>query len=352
MTRLTVPAACLLLLLAVPSGADIVTLKDGRVLEGEILSDDGKTVRIRLRKGTVTVTRDQIESIERKTSPAEEYAARALKVDAKSAAAQLELGQWAAENDFPAEAAVHLLAAWDLDPTLEGIDVELEKLDYHCVDGRWQDADTYYPARGYVKSGGRWVTPAELAWRQALEEVAAKQAARDAAAAGSPEDAAKIRKIDARIAAEKGSIEKISKLVDKARADEKAAQTRFSAAEAKVRAAADKLTAIQSKEKPKEGEAGKPPSAAEQDAQKKLTAASAAAEKESKALGIARKALGDQTAARTEAERLVVALEKEKTDILKAGSAQNAAAQKAQEDLDAAIARAAELKAAWEKEKE
>ena len=49
--------------------ADRLTLKDGRVLEGRILSEDELTVRIELQYGAIDVDRDEISEIERGPLP-------------------------------------------------------------------------------------------------------------------------------------------------------------------------------------------------------------------------------------------------------------------------------------------
>lgn len=49
--------------------ADTITMKDGRVLEGRILSEDELTVRIELQYGALEIDRDEISTIERGPPP-------------------------------------------------------------------------------------------------------------------------------------------------------------------------------------------------------------------------------------------------------------------------------------------
>ena len=87
--------ASLLLALSTPSFADVITLKDGRILEGEILQDDDKVLKIKVKNGALTIDRKDVVSIEKKSAPAQEYKERLAKLDTKNAAAQVELGVWA-----------------------------------------------------------------------------------------------------------------------------------------------------------------------------------------------------------------------------------------------------------------
>jgi hypothetical protein len=344
-------AAAALLAATLLARADVVTLKDGRVLEGEVLEDDGTSLKIKLRKGTMTLSRDEVVSVEKKPTPEQQYRERAAKLDAKSAPAQLDLGRWAASKELVEEAVRHLKAAWEIDPKLTEAIIEMEKLDWHLVEGKWLDADAYYPTIGWVKFEGKWISPEEHAYRLALRDVLAKTSARDDAKAAVAAAAAGSKKLDARIAAEKAAIEKAEKAIAKAQTDEAAAQEKFKAAEAKVKAASDKLVAIQTKERPKEGEPPKPPSAAEQDAEKKLSAAQAAASKESKALSAAKQAVADQNAAKRAAEQRAAELEKERDAGVQALAKLEEDVERAQREIEDANARAAELKAEWEKSK-
>jgi hypothetical protein len=145
--------------------ADIVTLKDGRVIEGDVVSDDGKVVKVKIRMGAITLEKDKIASIEEKLTPEQEYEQRVAKVAEDDAKAQFELAQWAESVKLEKEAVRHYIAAATLDPALTAAAEELASRDWHLVAGEWQDADTYYPGRGWVRFEGRWAHPLEYSWR-------------------------------------------------------------------------------------------------------------------------------------------------------------------------------------------
>ncbi len=155
----------MLLLAAGAARADLITLKDGRVIEGDVISDDGKVVKVKLRMGAVTLEKDQIASIEEKATPEQEYEARLAKLDAGSARENFDLGAWAEMVRLEKLAVKHYIAAATLDPEMKVAVDELTSRDWHLVEGEWQDADTYYPSRGYVRFEGRWAHPLEYSWR-------------------------------------------------------------------------------------------------------------------------------------------------------------------------------------------
>ncbi len=162
MVRATVLA---LLLSAGAAFADLITMKDGRVIEGDVVSDDGKVVKVKMRMGTLTLEKDQIASIEEKLTPEQEYEERLKKLDAASAKENFELGEWAESVRLEKLAVKHYIAAAKIDPEFKAAVEELASRDWHLVDGEWQDADTYYPSRGWVRFEGRWTHPLEYSWR-------------------------------------------------------------------------------------------------------------------------------------------------------------------------------------------
>jgi tetratricopeptide (TPR) repeat protein len=53
---------------ALPAWADLVHLKNGRVLSGEVIEDDGKTIVVRVPNGTIKLRAEQVEYVEKQTS--------------------------------------------------------------------------------------------------------------------------------------------------------------------------------------------------------------------------------------------------------------------------------------------
>ncbi|MCE9581537.1 MAG: hypothetical protein K8T20_03365 [Planctomycetes bacterium] len=149
--------------------ADLITMKDGRVIEGDVILDDGVHVKVKMKHGALTLDKDKIASIEEKLTPEQEYAERVGKLDASSFKAQLDLAEWAESVKLEAEAIEHFIAAWKLDPESARARLPLERRDWHVVDGEWQDPDTYYKGRGWVRFEGRWVHPLEYGWRLSIQ---------------------------------------------------------------------------------------------------------------------------------------------------------------------------------------
>jgi hypothetical protein len=166
------------LALSAVASADQVTLKDGRVLEGEIVEENEKSVKLKLKMGAMTIDRADVQEIVRKLTPQQEYRERLAKLDTASAEQQLEIGVFARRNDMKEEALGHFLAAWELDPSSKAAATELKALDYHLVNGKWLTPDEYYPLQGYLKLDRKWYAPLEHAWRLAARETEKKEGER------------------------------------------------------------------------------------------------------------------------------------------------------------------------------
>lgn len=215
------------------SAGDEVTLKDGRVIEGDVTEDDGKVLKIRLRKGTVTLDRADVVSVVEKPTPEQEYEERLSRLAAGDAAAQLEFALWAGSHGFEDEAVRHLLEAHRLDPALERAEAELKKRDYHLVEGVWKDAETYYPSIGWYKLDGRWYHPVEHAWRVLLREVDRLEKVRDTTIATLRSLRAARGRLTTLVAAERAQVEAYPRRIAEADAELKAAGARYAAAQAR-----------------------------------------------------------------------------------------------------------------------
>lgn len=87
--------AVLLMAVAAVCHADKVTLKDGRVYEGVVLSEDDATIKIKTSRATLTFRKDQVESVERSGGgPVQEREKRLEALDPSRPTAYLELAQW------------------------------------------------------------------------------------------------------------------------------------------------------------------------------------------------------------------------------------------------------------------
>lgn len=176
---------CLAALSSTPARADVVTLVDGRTIEG-VVQDEGDAIVVARRLGALRIPRADVAHIELREMPEQELARRTLALQPGDHAAALSLGQFCAAQGFDDEAralAQHLQATA---PGLPGL-VELWlALDFHLVDGAWQAPEVFYPRHGWEKLNGRWTPPEEVrvvrAARARRDAERALEAARAAAA--------------------------------------------------------------------------------------------------------------------------------------------------------------------------
>ncbi|GEM_PF-3031960 len=108
--------------------ADRIHLKDGRVLEGEVVEEKEDRVRVKMRLGAVWIDRDEIERIEKTPSPREIYRNRRGALDPGDAEGWLDLADFCLAHDFRDEAERCLEAACRADPDLDEARERLERL--------------------------------------------------------------------------------------------------------------------------------------------------------------------------------------------------------------------------------
>lgn len=128
-----------------PALADVVELKDGRRIEGVILVQNEKLVRIETRFGELEFPRSDVVKIEKGKTKEQEFAEREAK--AESAEDFYQLGLWAREKRLKRQAKRCMQRAVELDPKHEG-------------------ANRYL---GFVLYKGEWMTPEERDRRMALD---------------------------------------------------------------------------------------------------------------------------------------------------------------------------------------
>lgn len=157
-------AACALLLLDVRIGAaDLVRLKNGAELRGEIQrsQDDARngTITIRTLTGAVVrVNRQDVQITARRSMRVEEYETRARQIP-DTIDAHWSLAEWCVEHSLKDQRLVHLERIIELDPEHAAA---REGLDHKLVDGRWMTHEEYMASQGYVKFKGRYITAQEL----------------------------------------------------------------------------------------------------------------------------------------------------------------------------------------------
>jgi hypothetical protein len=142
-------------LLAAICAGDVIHLKDGRKVEGKVISKDDKVVKIETKFGTQEFSMDDVERIEEKQTPEEEYQERLKNTNLKDTDAVFVLIEWCKENKLEKYAKKHLRDIIGLDPNNKKAREML----------------------GYVEHEGKWYTPRELEKMKADAERAEKEAA-------------------------------------------------------------------------------------------------------------------------------------------------------------------------------
>ena len=135
-------ASLLLATLALTTSAfaDIIHRKSGPPIEGTIVSEPASTLVVTTAPGTVEIKKSDIQRIERKSSPAEEFKQRLAKLRATDMAGYRQLALWAEANELRREARKVYERMLKVDP----------------------DDAFANRALGRVEHDGKWYTPAEL----------------------------------------------------------------------------------------------------------------------------------------------------------------------------------------------
>jgi hypothetical protein len=161
--------ALLLAAAAGPARADYLVLADGRRIEGKILSESAKEVRIKTSVGELAFPRGEVRELKREATRDEVYAERLAAC--KTAEDYHQLGLWCEGEKLKKRAQEHYEKAVALDPDHAGARAKLGFVSYA---GRWmtpaeRDAVLYEEhaaemrAKGLVEHAGEWVTPADKA---------------------------------------------------------------------------------------------------------------------------------------------------------------------------------------------
>jgi hypothetical protein len=195
MSTRSLPLLLLLSLVAVPVLADDVYLVNGRKFEGVIAETTDSQVRIQMQGGTLSLPKEQVLRVENGDSSLAEYLRRkeALKKNPAARASDwLELARWARAKELDQATREAALAAATLDPKLDGLGPLLRGYGY-VLDPQldhWVPYAESMRRRGFVLSGGQWITREEYQARQRVqeEELAQRRAARQEEARAARED--------------------------------------------------------------------------------------------------------------------------------------------------------------------
>ncbi|MFC1588467.1 tetratricopeptide repeat protein [Planctomycetota bacterium] len=142
-------------LLCCPVFAEILIMKNGRKVEGKIISEDDSKLVFRTNSGMqITYKKSDIKEIDREHVAAEDVYANKLKeMDDQSAEDHFQLAGWCKQNFNRKKARVHWQKAIEINPDHEGARTAL----------------------GFIKYRGKWLTKEEL------KKVKEREAAKDAA---------------------------------------------------------------------------------------------------------------------------------------------------------------------------
>jgi hypothetical protein len=155
------------------ASADVIVLKGGGRIEGDVVEQRADRVVIDVPAGRVTLPRTLIESMVVGSTSLGEFRARAASLAPRDVEGWLALAAWARDHELRTQsrgAYEHVLA---LDPANAAAH---QALGHVFVAGQWLTRDEAYRTSGFVQFEGHWVRPE--AQQAMLEERAADAAAR------------------------------------------------------------------------------------------------------------------------------------------------------------------------------
>lgn len=151
--------------------ADLFLLNNGGRIEGELLNaDESPRTSYQIQTpfgGRLTLETDQVERVEVRSDAEKVYAERVNRVP-DTADGHWKAAQWCEQAKLTGEREFHLEQVLRHDPEHEGA---RRALGYSRLEGRWVRPDDFMGDRGYVRVGGAWRLPQEIA----LSEAAGKQ---------------------------------------------------------------------------------------------------------------------------------------------------------------------------------
>lgn len=149
--------------LAAPSlSADVLLLKNGGRVEGEVLNPDESPRKDYLVKlasgGQIRLAADQVREHIADTLARKKYRLHLTKMP-PTARGHWILGEWCGENGLPDERQFHLQEAIRLEPDHEEA---RRALGFSRLGDAWVTQEDYMRQRGYVQHEGRWRLPQEV----------------------------------------------------------------------------------------------------------------------------------------------------------------------------------------------
>ncbi len=168
-------ALALLLASAPFAAAEVFVLDGGGQVAGEVLNRDEsprKQYVVQVAEGVrVTLDAARVKKVLRSRPEETEYE-RIRPTFADTAEDQWRLAQWCRERKLTAQRAVHLRRVLELEPN----HVEARRaLGYSQVDGKWTTQEQAMIDQGFVRHGGRWMLPQEIALADEKRQVESAQ---------------------------------------------------------------------------------------------------------------------------------------------------------------------------------
>jgi len=159
MRHVTLILACVCLFLGAPARADIIHLKNGSELEGDIIERADGLVRIRTTSGIITTVKEEdVLTIAQQETPRDVYEAMARKVKPDDADAHFALAMWCRDHGLQVEVTAELAATLKANPDHEGARSELGHV---RTEQGWMSRENAMRAEGKILVKGRWVTKEE-----------------------------------------------------------------------------------------------------------------------------------------------------------------------------------------------
>lgn len=172
--------ALLTLALAGQARADVITLRDGRTVEGAIVERGSTHLVVRHKLGEVAVERAQIVKVVEQDDPWDQLQRLRHELGNGTADERYRVAALARELGLDDEAKRAFLNVLRVDPDHPGARAALGHVRH---EGRWLTAEDAARAKGLVQWKGDWVTPEERTRReeQARAEADARKKEREAA---------------------------------------------------------------------------------------------------------------------------------------------------------------------------
>ncbi|VAX39834.1 hypothetical protein MNBD_PLANCTO02-25, partial [hydrothermal vent metagenome] len=154
---------CVAQILPVNAHADVVKLKNGGELRGEVnwkkSGVKSATISILTVTGAhVVVARKEVQFVTRRSQIVEEYETRAKKTP-DNVIAQWKMVEWCRSNKLKKQSLAHLDKIVKLEPDHKKARTGLNQSLY---DGKWMTRDTWMTSQGYVKYKKGYITSQEL----------------------------------------------------------------------------------------------------------------------------------------------------------------------------------------------